>query len=40
MATKSDITARVAKKHLLLDKVIIAAIVDIFSSVFKHVEIS
>lgn len=35
MATKSDITARVAKKHLLLDKVIIAAIVDIFFKCFQ-----
>ncbi|MFL3876776.1 HU family DNA-binding protein [Wolbachia endosymbiont of Trichogramma kaykai] len=36
MATKSDIIAKVAKKHLLLDKVIIAVIVDSFFRVFSN----
>ncbi|WP_353279485.1 HU family DNA-binding protein [Wolbachia endosymbiont (group B) of Xanthorhoe designata] len=36
MATKSDIIAKVAKKHLLLNKVIIAAIVDSFFRVFSN----
>lgn len=36
MATKSDIIAKVAKKNLLLDKVIIAAIVDSFFRVFSN----
>lgn len=36
MATKSDIIARVAKRHLLLDKFIIAAIVDSFFGVLSN----
>lgn len=36
MATKSDIIAKVAEKHRLLDKVIIAAIVDSFFRVFSN----
>ncbi|MDE5057574.1 integration host factor subunit beta [Wolbachia endosymbiont of Drosophila bocki] len=40
MATKSDIIARVAKRHPFLDKIVIAAIVDrffgILSSTLKH----
>lgn len=40
MATKSDIIARVAKRHPFLDKIVIAAIVDRFWDTFKHIETS